>query len=107
MNINAISSFNNMVKAQSFKGESQKLYQNPYEIIPDDVSDDTIVDYRNPWPNYPIPVTAGERRAQQREELARIAAEAAMKQAQPQEAPEEKTLTVEEMAEQSRRYLRD
>ena len=76
MNINAISSFNNVAKAQSFKAESSKLYRDPHEIIPPEISDDTVVDYSTWGDNYPVPITAGQRRAAQIDELAKIAAEA-------------------------------
>ena len=105
MNINAISSFNNVAKVQSFKADSSKLYRDPHEIIPADVSDDTVVDYSTWGDNYPVPVTAGQRRASQREELARIAAEAAAKAAY--EAVANEPPSFEEMEAQRLRYLVD
>lgn len=105
MNINAISSFNNVAKAQSFKAESNKLYRDPHEIIPADVSDDTVVDYSTWGDNYPVPVTAGQRREAQIQELARIAAEAAMKAEAAKVATEPPSF--EEMEAQRLRYLVD
>ena len=64
MNINAISSFNNATKAQSFKAEPNKRYYDPSEPIPDNIPDSAIVDYSN-FGDCSIPITAGERRAAQ------------------------------------------
>ena len=100
MNINSISNFNNTTKLQTFKAEPQKIYSDFDEIIPPEVSDDTVVDYSTWGSNYPIPITAGQRRAAQREKLAEIAAEAAARKTS--ESPKEK-LSAEE---QRIKYIR-
>ena len=94
-----------MAKAQSFKAEASKRYCDVNEQIPADISDDTIVDYSTWGDNYPVPITAGERRASQKEALARIAAEAAAKAAY--EAVANEPPSFEEMEAQRIRYLRD
>ena len=81
MNINAISSFNNVAKAQSFKAASQKIYSDFNEQIPADVPDDAVVDWSTWGDNYPVPITAGQRREAQKEALAKIAAETAAREA--------------------------
>ena len=100
MNINAISNFNNTTKLQSFKAEPKKIYSDSNETIPADIPDDAVVDWSTWGDNYPVPITAGQRRAAQKEALARIAAESAIKNIEK----EENTLSPEE---QRVRYLRD
>lgn len=105
MNINAISNYSNVTKTQSFKAEPQKLYTDFNEIIPEEVSDETVVDYSTWGDNYPVPITAGQRRAAQKEELARIAAKAAVAAAEKEAVKNKKEPTPEEMKEQTIRYL--
>lgn len=114
MNINAISSFNNVAKAkaQAFKGEDLDKYRNPDGTIKDDVSDDTVVAYGTWDSTYRYPVTAGQERERMSRILASQAAEAGYAPKQPDEptpepAEPERPLSIEEIKAQSTRYLRD
>lgn len=96
MNINAISSFNNVAKVQSFKAAPK---EEPCCCCGQNY--DSEVTYASWGPNYIYPVTA-----KKSDELASIAAEAAAKEASPTTNPN-KPLSFEEMEAQRNRYLRD
>lgn len=104
MNINAISSFNNVAKPQAFKGEDLDKYRNADGTIKDDVSDDTVVAYGTWDSTYRYPVTAGQERERMARILASQAAEAAYA---PKEPVQPEPTPQEQMEAQRLRYLRD
>ena len=97
MNINAISSFNNVAKVQSFKAAPK---EEPCCCCGQNHDSKEKLTYASWGPNYIYPVTVGS------DELALIAAEAAAKEASPTTNPNE-PLSFEEMEAQRIRYLRD
>lgn len=98
MNINAISSFNNVAKAQSFKAAPK---EEPCCCCGQNHDSEKEVTYASWGPNYIYPVTV-----EKSDKLASIAAEKATKEASPATNPNE-PLSFEEMEAQRIRYLRD